>query len=77
MISDILRKTGSSWWTRLESGKTRKLQLKEILQGCGEKRVLYGRRKAPREWLEFFGQIPEEHAGLVRSKSAPLRISQS
>ena len=33
--------------------------------------VLYGSRKAPREWLELFGTVLEEPAGLVRSKTAP------
>ena len=35
------------------------------------KRVLYGRTKAPREWLELFGIVIEESAGMARSKRAP------
>ena len=31
------------------------------------KRVLYGRTKAPREWLELFSKVLEESAGMVRT----------
>lgn len=34
-------------------------------------RVLYGRRKAPRMWLDFLGGLLVEHCGMVRSRSAP------
>ena len=35
------------------------------------KRVLYGYTKGLREWLELFGKVLKESAGLVRSQSAP------
>ena len=34
------------------------------------KKILYGRRKAPKEWLLFFGDLLKE-IGLVQSSSAP------
>ena len=34
-------------------------------------KVLYGRRKAPKEWLKYFGRVLVEHAGLIQSASAP------
>ena len=36
------------------------------------RRVLCGRTKAPREWLECFGKVLEESAGMVRGKRALL-----
>ena len=38
---------------------------------CRMRRPLCGRHKAPREWLEFFGTVLEEHVDLLRGKSAP------
>ena len=34
------------------------------------KKILYGRRKAPKEWLLFFGDLLKS-IGLVQSSSAP------
>ena len=34
------------------------------------KKILYGRRKAPKEWLLFFGDLLKD-IGLVQSSSAP------
>ena len=35
------------------------------------KKILYGGRKAPKAWLDFFGALLVEKAGLVQSRSAP------
>ena len=68
VLSFILLKTSLSWWTRLKSGKTRKLQLDVILLGRSVFCTDVARHRV-NGWI--FRRIMEEHARLVRSKSAP------